>query len=273
MKSVKVFALIKNVRIIRLTFTDAYDKVELQTNDRERFYMLNVNNDSIQTIIERTTQPQDNTKVFGYVRVSSDSQNVGRQLEKMEKLRISERDIFVDKASGKSFDRPAYKSLKQVVRAGDLIVIDTLDRLGRNYREILNEWKEITQDIKADIVVLENIEIFDSRKFRMEKDGVNIGIFIQEQFLSLLAFMAEKERENIRIRQREGIERAKKEGKHLGRPRLNLQTITKDGRLDEFERLYKSWRSGERTAVSCFEEFGISKTKWYEIVKEYEKAQ
>lgn len=232
--------------------------------------MLNVNNESIKSIIERTTQPQDNTKVFGYVRVSSDSQNVGRQLEKMEQLQINERDIFIDKASGKTFDRPAYQQLKQYVREGDLIVIDALDRLGRNYREILNEWKEITQDLKVDIVVLENIEIFDSRKFRMKKDGVNIGQFIQEQFLSLLAFMAEKERESIRRRQREGIDRAKKEGKHLGRPRLNLQTIKEDGRLNEFEQLHKAWRAGERTAVSCYKEFGISKTKWYEVVKEYE---
>ena len=211
-----------------------------------------------------------NSKVFGYIRVSSKDQNIERQLIKMQELGINERDIFIDKASGKDFNRPAYQALKVQLRAGDLVYIDALDRLGRDYDAIINEWKYITREIDADIVVLENETLFDSRKFKaMNTEDSKMGSLMEDQFLSLLSYVADQERKKILKRQAEGIALAKISGKHLGRPQLNLSTLSKQQRAD-LESNYQAWKDKTLTGVQFMNELGLKKNSFYKIIKEYE---
>ncbi|MCD4542356.1 recombinase family protein, partial [Klebsiella pneumoniae subsp. pneumoniae] len=143
-------------------------------------------------------------------------QNEERQIKKMLALGIEERMIFVDKQSGKDFNRPSYQTMKRILQKGDLLYLDALDRLGRDYEGIIYEWKHITRNIQADIVVLENETLFDSRKYREMGD---IGKLMEDQFLNLLSYVAEQERKKIKQRQAEGIALAKSQGRHLGRPK------------------------------------------------------
>lgn len=204
-----------------------------------------------------------NSKIFGYVRVSSTTQNIDRQLEKMKALGINERDIFIDKQSGKDFDRPAYITLKSMLRSGDIIYIDALDRLGRNYDGIIQEWREITRIINADIIVLENETLFDSRKFKSMGD---MGKLMEDQFLSLLSYVAEQERNKIRQRQAEGIAQAKAQGKALGRPKLAFSKEQKELFIEH----YRKWKAKEITAVEFARRLDVKKTRFYELIKEYE---
>lgn len=213
-----------------------------------------------------------NTKTFGYIRVSTKDQNIDRQLAKMVELGIEERDIFIDKMSGKNFDRPAYQALKIQLRKGDLIYVDALDRLGRNYDGIINEWKNITREIEADIVVLENETLFDSRKFKaMNTEDSKLGSLMEDQFLSLLSYVADQERKKILKRQAEGIAEARKAGKHLGRPQLNLNTLSKEQRkiLDE---KFQAWKDKKITGVQFMELLELKKNSFYKIMKEYEAS-
>ncbi|MED3219428.1 recombinase family protein, partial [Bacillus thuringiensis] len=123
---------------------------------------------------------------IGYIRVSAKDQNIERQLKKMRDLQIEDRFIFIDKESGKHFDRPNYQSMKKIIREGDLLHIDSLDRLGRNYDGVIAEWKHITRELKADIIILDNETLFDSRKF---KDMGDMGKLMEDQFLSLLSYV------------------------------------------------------------------------------------
>lgn len=197
------------------------------------------------------------SKKFGYVRVSSKEQNEGRQLESLINAGITERDIFIDKKSGKDFDRVQYQTLKNMLRKGDILYIHSLDRLGRNKEGILNEWNEITKQIEADIIVLD-MPLLDTTKY---KD--NLGSFVSDLVLQILSWMAEEERNKIKTRQREGIELAKKEGKHLGRKREKEIT-------DEFISVYDRWKKGEIKAVEAFKELDLTKSTFYRLVKEYE---
>lgn len=212
--------------------------------------------------INQTGAVNMETKTFAYIRVSSADQNEGRQLAKMNALGIAERDIFVDKASGKDFDRPMYQALKSSLRKGDLVYVDALDRLGRNYDQIISEWKDITRNIGANIIVLENESLFNSCKFRTMGD---VGKVMEDQFLSLFSYIAEQERNKIRQRQAEGIAVAKKEGKHLGRPQAEI--------TDTFKAAYKKWKAGELTAVQAMKEANVKKTTWYKLVKQVEGAK
>jgi DNA invertase Pin-like site-specific DNA recombinase len=196
---------------------------------------------------------------IGYVRVSSRDQNEGRQLAKMQELGINPRHLYIDKQSGKDFDRPRYKAMKEAIRAGDILYVDALDRLGRNYDGIIREWKDITRGIGADIVVLENETLFDSRKFKAQGD---MGKLMEDQFLSLLAFVAEQERKKIRQRQREGIELAKAEGRSCGRPKIQID--------DKFMDVYKRWKAKEVTAVEAMKLLDMRKVTFYQRVKEVE---
>jgi len=202
----------------------------------------------------------------GYIRVSTTEQNVERQLSKMQQLGIEERFTFIDKASGKDFNRPQYQIMKNVIREGDLVYIDALDRLGRNYDEIIKEWKYITRERNADIVVLENETLFDSRKFKSMGD---IGKLMEDQFLSLLSYVADQERKKILKRQSEGIAEAKKQGKHLGRPQLKLSTLSSKQRTD-LENNYTAWREKKITGVKFAELLVLKKNSFYKIIKEYE---
>ncbi|AYK08864.1 recombinase family protein [Brevibacillus laterosporus] len=204
--------------------------------------------------------------VHGYVRVSSKDQNAERQIVKMRELGVSDRFLFVEKQSGKDFDRPQYLAMRDRLRAGDLIYIDALDRLGRDYDGIISEWKYITREIGADIVALENSALFDSRKF---KEMGDMGKLMEDQFLALLAYVAEQERKKIRQRQAEGIAIAKAQGKHMGRPSLNLESMAPE-KQKEFATLYKAWKDGKITAVSFMKRMELKRTTFYKLIKEYE---
>lgn len=150
---------------------------------------------------------------YGYVRVSTAEQNEGRQLAKMEELGIPRERVFVDKASGKSLDRPAWKALRRSVRSGDSIVIDSLDRLGRNYDEVTAEWRRLTRTEGVDVMALD-LDFMNSEAFRAMGE---VGKLLEDMVLNLLAWVAQTEREKIRTRQAEGIALAKAEGKYTGR--------------------------------------------------------
>lgn len=206
-----------------------------------------------------------NTKTFGYVRVSTKDRNTDRQIVEMQELGINERDIFIDKASGKDFDRPQYQALKTQLRKGDLVYIVSLDRLGRNSDAIKKEWEEITKGIGADIVVTD-MPLLDTRKY---KD--TMGTFVSELVLQVLTFMAQSEREKTLARQKEGIAVAKAKGKHLGRPQLNLNTLTKQQKTD-LEANYTAWKAKEITGVKFMEILGLKKNSFYKIIGEYENS-
>ncbi|KEZ47168.1 recombinase family protein [Metabacillus indicus] len=197
-----------------------------------------------------------NNKEFGYVRVSSKDQNEVRQLESMHAIGIDDRDIHIDKLSGKDFNRPQYQSLKMRLREGDILYIHSLDRLGRNKEMVLDEWKDITKNIKAHIVVID-MPLLDTRKY-----NDSIGSFVSDLVLQILSWVAEEERAKIRTRQAEGIASAKAQGKHLGRPKTSITS--------EFEQAYKQWKAGEITAVKAMNNSNMTKATFYRKVKEYE---
>lgn len=209
------------------------------------------------------------TKTFGYIRVSTADQNTARQEAKMKALGIDERDIYIDHASGKDFNRPQYQNMKSRLREGDLIYVDALDRLGRNYEAIISEWKEITRKIQADIIVLENETLFDSRKFKaMNSEDSQLGSLMEDQFLSLLSYVADQERKKILKRQKEGIAAARKAGKHLGRPVISLETLSKEQRAI-LETNFEKWQSKQIKGVEFMEMLALKKNTFYKVVKEY----
>lgn len=193
---------------------------------------------------------------FGYIRVSSKDQNEGRQLEAMKKLDINERDIYLDKQSGKNFERVNYQLLKRIIRKGDILYIHSLDRFGRNKEEILQEWNDLTKNIEADIVVMD-MPLLDTTQY---KDSM--GTFIADLVLQILSWMAEEERERIRKRQREGIDLALQNGVQFGRPKVLVS--------EEFKEVYRKWRARELTAVKAMKELGIKKTTFYKLVRNFE---
>lgn len=172
--------------------------------------------------------------IYGYIRVSSRDQNEERQTEAMRKLGIPEQNLYSDRQSGKDFNRPAYRSLVRKLRKGDLLYLKSIDRLGRNYEEILRQWRILTKDKEIDIVVLD-MPLLDTRR---GKDL--IGTFLSDIVLQILSFVAENERMNIRSRQAEGIAAAKMRGVHFGRPASPLP--------DNFPEQYRLWKNGQITA-------------------------
>ncbi|WP_142828601.1 recombinase family protein [Planococcus soli] len=194
---------------------------------------------------------------FGYIRVSSKDQNEGRQLEAMRKMGITERDIYLDKQSGKNFERANYQLLKRVIRKGDILYIHSLDRFGPNKEEILQEWNDLTKNIEADIVVLD-MPLLDTTQY---KDSM--GTFIADLVLQILSWMAEEERERIRKRQREGIDLALQNGIQFGRPTVFVS--------EEFKEVYRKWKAQELTAVEAMQEAGVKKTSFYKLVKAFEE--
>lgn len=217
-------------------------------------------------MVTNVRRVQNVANIYGYIRVSTKDQNEQRQLHKMMVRGVEARRIFVDKASGRNFDRPQYQLLRKILSQGDIVYIDALDRMGRNYDEVISEWKYITRELQANIVVLENETLFDSRKFREMGD---MGRLMEDQFLSLLSYVADQERKKIRQRQAEGIAVAKSQGKHLGRPQVNLSTLSKQ-QMNIIEETYSKWKSGEITAVMFMEMLELRKNTFYKLMKEYE---
>ena len=198
---------------------------------------------------------KSNTKTFAYCRVSSTDQNEDRQVEAMLELGINERDIFVDKCSGKDFDRPQYQALKLQLREGDVLVIKSIDRLGRNYKQICEEWREIVRDINANIKVVD-IPILDTTR----TDGL-IGEVISDIVLQLLGYVAEQERAFIKQRQAEGIKLAKEKGKRLGKPPIQYP--------DNWQDIYQIWKSGSITAREAMKKLNLKPTSFYKLAKNY----
>ena len=193
-------------------------------------------------------------KVFGYARVSSKEQNEKRQLEAFKDFNIDERDIYIDKQSGKDFNRNQYNILKNVLRENDVLVIKSIDRLGRNYNMIIDEWKDITKNIKADIVVID-MPLLDTRK---NKDL--LGTFISDLILQILSYVAEQESTFIKQRQKEGIASAKSNGVKFGRPKIE--------KPDNFDFVVSKWKNKEIKTKDALELLHLRLNTFYTMVKE-----
>jgi len=200
-------------------------------------------------------------KKYGYVRVSTKEQNEDRQVEAMLENGIPKERIFIDKQSGKDFQRTEYQTLKRMLKdsPNSLLVLHSIDRLGRNYIEIKREWEELVTVCKADIKVLD-MPLLDTTQY---KDL--LGTFISDLILQVLSFVSEQERTNIRKRQAEGIAVAKAKGKVLGRPKVE---ITK-----EFIEEWKKWKNGEQTANQTMVNTNTKRTTFYKFNKELEKVE
>ena len=194
-------------------------------------------------------------KIYGYVRVSSTDQNEDRQMIALHKQNIAEKNIYIDKLSGKDFNRPAYKKLIKELKSGDLLYILSIDRLGRNYEEIQNQWRVLTKEIGVDLCVID-MPLLDTRQ---GKDLM--GTFIADLVLQILSFVAQNERENIRKRQLQGIAAAKAKGVRFGRPEKGLPP--------EFISLIREWEEKKIDLNTILEMCKISESTFYRRLREY----
>ena len=190
---------------------------------------------------------------FGYIRVSSKDQNETRQISALLEFGISERDIYIDKQSGKDFNRRQYQILLNNIRKGDLVVFLSLDRMGRNYTEIQEQWKYITTTLGANIKILD-MPLLDTREEENSLDRK----FMCDLILQILAYVAEKERINIRSRQAQGIAAAKANNVKFGRPRISYP--------ENWSEVYSAWTSGEITAKSAMEQLKLKRSTFYKLV-------
>lgn len=199
-------------------------------------------------------------KEFYYLRVSSKDQNIQRQLDalKEKNICIEDRNIFIDKQTGKDFNREQYQLLKKILRKGDLLYVKSIDRFGRNYQQILSEWREITS-IGIDIVILD-IPLLDTRK---NKDI--LGTLISDLVLQLLSYVASTELSNIKTRQSEGIKAAKNKGVKFGRPRKDIEFDY------SFQSLYKDWKNKKITTKFFRESLSLKPSSFYRRISEFEK--
>ena len=195
---------------------------------------------------------------YGYVRVSTHTQNIARQMEEMYKLGLTDDVIYVDKDSGKDFERRNYKILKAKIKQGDLLIVKSIDRLGRNYNMIINEWQYITNVINADIIVLD-FPLLNTCK----KNNNLVGNFISDIVLQVLSFVAQNERENIRKRQAEGIKIAKEKGIHLGRPIYQLPS--------NFEDIIKKIKSKEIKNNDAIKLLKMNRSTFFKYARLYKK--
>ncbi len=195
------------------------------------------------------------TNIYGYVRVSSTDQNEDRQLIALSEKNIPQKNIYIDKQSGKDFERPQYKCLVKRLKFGDLLYILSIDRLGRNYVEIQRQWRVLTKDIGIDICVID-MPLLDTRN---GKDLM--GTFIADLVLQILSFVAQSERENIKKRQAEGIAAAKAKGVKFGRPEIPVPR--------EFGKYVSKWEAGKITTADVIRDTGLSKSTFYRKVREY----
>lgn len=203
-------------------------------------------------------------EVYGYARVSSKDQNLDRQIVQLKNCGIEERNILCDKASGKTFERKAWNSLvgseanAPLLREGDLLVVVSLDRLGRNYQEIRNQWQHITQEIRADIKILDMPLLDTSRS----ENSLDVR-FVADLVLQILSYTAEKERLSIRERQAQGVAAAKAKGKRFGRPAAEFP--------EDWGVEYADWKAGRTTATAVMKKLGLKRTTFYKLAKRYEE--
>lgn len=197
--------------------------------------------------------------VYGYMRVSTREQNEDRQRVALEEKGIPAGALYMDKMSGKNFNRPRWRALVRKLKRGDVLYVKSIDRIGRNYEEILEEWRKITKDRGADIVVLD-MPLLDTRR---GKDL--IGSFIADLVLQILSFVAQTEREFIHQRQAEGIKAAKARGVRFGRPPTQVP--------DGFMYAYDSWKRKEMTATAIAGEYGMPISTCLNLLKSYQKRE
>ncbi len=193
--------------------------------------------------------------IYGYIRVSAKDQNEDRQLVALKDIGVADKNIYIDKKSGKDFNRPQYKKLVRKLKPNDLLYIKSIDRLGRNYEEILQQWRILTKEKRVDIVVID-MPLLDTRR---GKDLM--GTFISDIVLQLLSFVAENERTNIRIRQAEGIAAAKAKGVKFGRPEKEIP--------DNFDKLVKDWEQKKISLKDVLNQCNMSEATFYRRVREH----
>ena len=193
-------------------------------------------------------------EIYGYVRVSSTDQNEDRQMLALRGQKIAEKNIYADKLSGKDFNRPAYKKMIRKLKSGDLLYILSIDRLGRNYEEIQNQWRVLTKEIGADICVID-MPLLDTRQ---GKDLM--GTFIADLVLQILSFVAQSERENIRKRQLQGIAAAKAKGVRFGRPEKEIPP--------EFISFIREWEDKKIALAEILNMCQISESTFYRRLRE-----
>lgn len=196
---------------------------------------------------------------YGYIRVSTKEQKEDRQLIALSKCNIKPENIFTDKESGKDFNRKNYKRLIKKLKKGDILIIKSIDRLGRNYNEIIEQWRKITQTKKADIIVLD-MPLLDTTK---NKDL--FGTFISDLVLQILSFVAENERENIKQRQAEGIAAAKAKGIKFGRP--------KKYNINNYAEILEKRIRNEITKNQAIELMKVSEKTYYRLLQEYKNMK
>ena len=194
-------------------------------------------------------------QLYGYIRVSSREQNEDRQLMALRELHIPEKNIFMDKQSGKDFDRPQYRRLAKKLKAGDLLYVMSIDRLGRNYEEIQNQWRILTKEKGIDIVVLD-MPLLDTRQ---GKDLM--GTFIADLVLQILSFVAQSERENIKKRQAQGIAAAKAKGVRFGRPEKGVPA--------DFGEIVQKWEQKRLPFAEAIRQCNMSRATFYRRLREY----
>lgn len=196
--------------------------------------------------------------VYGYIRVSTKGQKEERQLAAMGELLIPARNLFIDKQSGKDFERPNYQRMLRRLKKGDLLYVKSIDRLGRNYAEILEQWRILTKELGIDVVILD-MPLLDTRR---GKDLM--GTFLSDIVLQVLSLVAENERSNIRQRQAEGIAAAKAKGIKFGRPLRPLPS--------NFQQIYMKWRSGQMTGTAAASACCLPMSTFLYRAKLYEKS-
>ena len=195
--------------------------------------------------------------VYGYVRVSSKDQRTDRQLLALRDAKVPNQNIFVDKQSGKNFDRPQYRKLLKKLKENDLLIIKSIDRMGRNYEEILEQWRIITREKKADIAILDMPLLNTCKK----QKGLT-GTFIADLVLQILSYVSQTERESIRLRQKEGIQAAKIRGVRFGRPRKEIPS--------QFPVLFQKWQSREISGREAARMLGVSHKTFFQWTRKQE---
>lgn len=212
----------------------------------------------MRVLCEEEKEVRTISNTYGYIRVSTREQNEDRQMIALREMSVPERNIFMDKQSGKDFNRPQYKKLVKKLKPDDLLYIKSIDRLGRNYEEIQNQWRMLTKESGIDIVVLD-MPLLDTRR---GKDLM--GTFLSDIVLQVLSFVAENERTNIRQRQKEGIAAAKARGVKFGRPPRSLP--------DNFHEVHRAWRAKRLTLKQAAKACNMPEGTFYAKAVKFEKA-
>lgn len=194
-------------------------------------------------------------RIYGYIRVSTKEQCEDRQILALREFPVAEKDIYMDKLSGKDFNRPRYQTLVRKLKPGDILVVKSIDRLGRNYEEILEQWRQITKIKQAHIVVLD-MPLLDTRQTGKDLTGV----FVADLVLQILSYVAQTERENTRQRQKEGIEAAKLRGVRFGRPRKEIPA--------DFWKLKTEWQASRISCRQAALQLGIAQDTFMRWVRE-----